>query len=172
MKILSDDVWKRRGFTLLWDEKALAELIQPDLVNSIRQFFAMVNHWPDELPANNGRTLVVAGLEGCLDLLAPNEAETWLESDLRTAILAFQETYNSEASLVFWLPTGKKRIRMNRAQESYTWVCAAPHQNELLDLGLLWAGAETDVGRIMDPECKNTDSDGPAWIGLNHPRLS
>ena len=35
-----------------------------------------------------------------------------------------------------------------------------------------WAGAEADVGRIIDPGCTNTDPDGPGWIGLHHPRLS
>ena len=74
---------------------------------------------------------------------------------------------------MFWLPTGKNRVKMNRATEAYSWVCAAPHSNQHLDLGrILWAGAETDVGRIIDPNCTNNDPDGPAWIGLHHPRLS
>jgi hypothetical protein len=173
MKILTGDVWKRRGFSLLWGERALSELAKPRNVQSIRQFFAMVDHWPEKLFDNDGDTLIVAGLEGCLDLLPPAEAETWMESDLWPAILAFQAEYVLEAALVFWLPTGKNRIRMNRATESYSWICSAPHSNQHLDLGrILWAGAEADVNRIMDPSSTNPDPDGPAWIGLHHPRLS
>ncbi|MBF0462704.1 MAG: hypothetical protein HQL87_15095 [Magnetococcales bacterium] len=173
MKILTDDVWKRRGFSLLWDEKALAALGKPCNVQSIRQFFALVGRWPEELPSNDGNTLVVAGLEGCLDLLAPPEAESWLESDLLAAILDFQSKFSGEAALVFWLPTGKNRIRMNGATETYSWICSAPRSQEHLDIGrILWAGAESDVLRILDPHCPNTDADGPAWIGLHHPRLS
>ncbi|WP_428565596.1 MAG: hypothetical protein ACP59X_04745 [Solidesulfovibrio sp. DCME] len=173
MKILQGDVWKRRGVSLLWGGETLSRLAQPQNVMSIRQFFAMVGNWPSDLPCNEGNTLVIAGLEGCVDLLEPTEAESWLESDMRPAILAFQDEYNLEAALVFWLPTGKNRVRMKSATEAYTWVCSAPHSNQQLDLGrILWAGAEEDVARIVDPNCTNLDPDGPGWIGLHHPRLS
>lgn len=173
MKILQGDVWKRRGVSLLWGSEALSGLAQPQQVVSIRQFFAMVGQWPEDLPCNGGNTLVVAGMEGCVDLMDPVEAETWLKSDLLPAVLAFQDEYSLEAALVFWLPTGKNRVKMNRATEVYSWVCSAPHSNQHLDLGrILWAGAEADVGRIIDPDCTNSDPDGPGWIGLHHPRLS
>lgn len=173
MKILQGDVWKRRGMSLLWSGDALSILTQPQNVLSIRQFFAMVGKWPDDLPCNGGDTLVVAGLEGCIDLMAPTEAELWLESDLFTAVLAFQDEYSLGAALIFWLPTGKNRVKMNPATESYSWVCSAPYSNQHLDLGrILWAGAEADISRIIDSESANTDPDGLAWIGLHHPRLS
>lgn len=173
MKILQGDVWKRRGFSLLWGGEALSALTQPQQVLSIRQFFAMVGRWPEDLPCNGGNTLVVAGLEGCVDLMDPLEAETWLKNDLLPAVLAFQDEYSLEAALVLWLPTGKSRVKMNPATESYSWVCSAPHSNQRLDLGrILWGGAESDVGRIIDPVCTNSDPDGPGRIGLHHPRLS
>jgi len=173
MKILQGDVWERRGVSLLWSAEALSRLTAPQNVVSIRQFFALAASWPDDLPSNGGNTLVVAGLEGCIDLMSPDEAEEWLKADLLPAILEFQDEYSLEAALVFWLPDGKRRIRMNRATEAYSWVCAAPNSGQALDLGrILWAGAEADVGRILDPSNANQDPDGPAWIGLHHPRLS
>jgi hypothetical protein len=173
MKVLQGDVWKRRGVSLLWAGETLSALSQPQKVVSIRQFFAMVGNWPGDLPSNDGDTLVVAGLEGCVDLLDPVAAEDWLKAEFLPAVLAFQDAYGLEAALVFWLPTGKSRVRMNRATEAYSWVCSAPHSNQHLDLGrILWAGAEADVGRIIDPTCTNADVDGPGWIGLHHPRLS
>ena len=142
-------------------------------VVSIRQLFALIGNWPADLPCNDGRALVVAGLEGCLDILKPADAEQWLENDFRPAILAFQDRYGLEAAIVFWLPTGKNRFRMNAATEAYSWLCSAPHSNVRLGLGrILWAGAEGDVRRVIDPGCTNTDADGPAWIGLNLSRLS
>lgn len=93
MKILQGDVWKRRGVSLLWDGDTLAVLTGPERVLSMRQFFALVGKWPAELPSNGGKTLVVAGLEGCLDLLAPPEAASWLQSDVLPALLAFQDEY-------------------------------------------------------------------------------
>jgi hypothetical protein len=172
MKTLKGDVWKRRGVSLLWEAEALSALSKPEDVVSIRQFFAMVGNWPNDLPCNDGNTLVVAGLEGCIDLMEPEEAEGWLKSEFLPAVLAFQDEYGL-GSLVFWLPTGKSRVRMNRATEAYTWICSAPHNNQQLELGrILWAGAEADVGRIIDPNNVNPDPDGAAWIGLHLPRLS
>ncbi len=172
MKILQDDVWKRRGVSLLWGGKALSALAQPQSVVTIRQFFALVGGWPDELPCNDGNTLVVAGLEGCIDLLEPDDAESWLKSELLPAILDFQDAYDKGA-LIYWMPSGKSRIKVNSATGQHLWVCSAPHSNQRLDLGrILWAGAEADVARIMDPAGTNQDPDGTAWIGLRHPRLS
>lgn len=173
MKVLHGDVWKRRGLGLLWDAKTMSALAQPHQVISIRQFFAMVGKWLGDLPCNDGRALVVAGLEGVLDIMKPADAQSWLEHDFSPAILAFQDKYGLEAALVFWLPTGKNRFRMNPATEAYSWLCSAPHGNQKLELGrILWAGAEGDVKRILDPESINQDADGPAWIGLNLSRLS
>lgn len=173
MKILQGDVWKRRGVSLLWGGETLSALTQPNQVVSIREFFSMVGKWPDDLPSNEGNTLVVAGLEGCMDLMEPSEAEIWLKEELLPAILAFQDKFTLEASLVFWLPTGKNRVKMNRATEAYSWICAPPFSNQHLDLGrILWAGAELDVGRIINPQSSSLDPDGSSWVGLHHPRLS
>ena len=85
----------------------------------------------------------------------------------------FQEEYGLDAALAFWLPSGRQRIRMNRATDTYSWVCAAPHSNDQLPIGrILWGGAEADARRILEPGNPNQDPDGPAWIGLHHPRLS
>ncbi len=173
MKLMQGDVWKRRGVSLLWGGDSLSSLTEPGSVVSIRQFFAMARSWPNDLPSNRGKTLVVAGVEGCIDIVEPVQAEAWLKSDLLPAVLAFQDEYTLAAGLVLWLPGGKKRVRMNRATEAYSWVCAAPHSDKQLELGrVLWAGSEGDASRIIDPDCTNTDPDGPAWIGLHHPRLS
>lgn len=173
MKILQGDVWKRRGVSLLWGGESLSALVEPGSVFSMRQFLSMIGTWPADLPSNDGKTMVVAGLEGCLDLLEPNDAANWLKTDVLPAMLAFQDEYDSEGALIFWLPTGKNRVKMSRATESYSWMCAAPHSNEKLDLGrILWSGAEVDVCRIIDPTNSNQDSDGPGWVGLHNRRLS
>jgi hypothetical protein len=173
MKTLHEDSWKRRGISLLWDSSALELLSSSQDAASIRQLYALVGHWPEDLPSNNGNSLIVAGLEACLDLLSPKDAEQWLENDLRSVILSFQSFYNSNAALIFWLPSGRQRIQMNRASETYTWVCAAPHNHQSVELGrILWAGAEADAARILNSKNTNVDPDGSAWIGLHHARLS
>lgn len=174
MKTMTDDTWTRRGINFLWDDETFAKLrSKPNTsILSIRAGWQLSNSWPDELPANDGRTLIVAGLDGCLDLLNPEDAANWITGSLRPFIQDFQSEYDGEGSLVFWLPNGGKRIIMNRASEQYLWHCAVP-KGDTLELGrLLWSGAESDVSRIINSQCTNQDPDGPAWIGLHHPRVS
>src|SRR3546814_270365 len=78
MKHTLDTVWQRRGTSWIWDEEARNQVCAADEVWSIRQFLRAAGKWPEDLPSNQNNTLVVAGLDGCLDLLNPNEAETWL----------------------------------------------------------------------------------------------
>lgn len=173
MRLAKDKTWSRRGLSLLWSPELLAEIAKPEEALSIRGFFDLARKWPDDLPSGGGQTLVVAGVEGCIDVLPPSEAETWLEEELRPRVLGFQEEYESQTALVFWLPAGRQRLRMTPATDSYLWLCAPPWQGQTLPLGrLLWSGAESDVGRIIDPREKNQDADGPAWGGLHQPRIS
>jgi len=74
MKQLRDTVWQRRGISWIWDNDAFASVTGPQDVVSMREFLRMVRNWPDELPSNSGDTLVVAGLDACLDLLTPEDA--------------------------------------------------------------------------------------------------
>ena len=173
MRGVNDLSWSRRGLTLLWGAAGLDHIVKPPQVLSIRQMFALSRAWPDELPAAEGNALVVAGVEGCLDTLSPGDASEWLEQDLRRVFLDFQDRYQNQAAMVFWIPGGKKRITMPRATEQYEWHCAGTAAGTSLPLGrCLWAGAEDEVRRILNPNEANLDLDGPGWIGLNHPRIS
>jgi hypothetical protein len=139
----------------------------------MRQLFAIAKSWPDRLPSGGGDTLVVAGFEALVDAVRPEDAAKWLEEDLKHVVLQFQDEYQGEAGLVFWVPSGRQRIRALPAQTGYVWLCAPAHKSETLPLGqIMWAGAESDAGRIMNPAEENQDVDGPAWIGLHHPRIS
>lgn len=173
MRTVEGDVWKRGGLSLLWGPEALGEIAKPAEVASIRDLFALAGKWPQDLPSNGGQTLVVAGVEGCIDCLSPEDAAEWIEGDLRPLLLNFQEEYEGQCALVLWLPTGNRRITMNRANETYLWKCNAPFSGREIELGrILWGGAESDAVRIIDIRASNRDPDGAAWIGLHHARLS
>lgn len=173
MRLIRDQSWTRRGISLLWNAEILSQLVTPEDVVSIRQLFMLVNHWPQDLPAAGGNALVVAGIDGCVDALTPEDAHLWLQADLKSCILSFQDEYEGQAGLVFWLPSGRKRISMTPATDAYLWRCAAPFSQQSLPIGqALWAGAESDAERIISTNESDLDIDGSAWIGLHHPRIS
>lgn len=166
MKQLRDSVWQRRGTSWVWDDEALAKVCAPSEVWSLRQFLLAVAHWPEELPSNKGATVVVAGLDGCLDLLMPADAENWLGADVKHAILSFQDSYGGEAALIFWLPSSVGRIRVNPATDAVAWRCAAPHSDQQLDFGrLLWGEAHEYPQEIVL-------RDGTKPAGLFHLRIT
>jgi len=142
MKQLRDTGWKRHGTSWLWDAEALAQVSTASEVWSLRQFVQASVHWPEDLPSNDSNTLVVAGLDGCLDLLSPTDAEGWLASAMKDAILSFQEFYDGQAALVFWLPSCAGRITINSATDAVSWRCAHPNAQENIDFGrVLWGEA-------------------------------
>ena len=146
MRQVLDTVWQRRGTSWLWDEEARNTVCAAGEVWSLRQFLQAAapgaQGWPDDLPSNGGQTLVVAGLEGSLDLLAPDQGEIWLGDTIKRAILSFQDEYAGEAALIFWLPQGQGRLRVQASTDAVTWLCEAPHRGQLLDFGrLLWGEA-------------------------------
>jgi len=138
-----DTVWQRRGTTWLWDNAALPLLGTAAEAWSLRRLLRTVDHWPGELPGNEGRVVVVAGLDTALDVLSPADAETWLNDVLKPTVLSFQAHFDGGGALVFWLPTGRGRIKVNAASDAVTWACAPPHQGEALAFGrILWGEAD------------------------------
>ena len=150
MKQLLDTVWQRRGVSWVWDAEALAQVCVVSEVWSLREFFRTVSHLPKDLPSNNGDTMVVAGLEGCLDLLSPSDAEIWLSDKIKKAILSFQDAYDGQAALVFWLPGGSGRITIHSATDSVLWRCAAPQSKSDIAFGrILWGEAREYPQEIL-----------------------
>lgn len=165
MRQLLDTVWQRRGTSWVWDEEARNQICAASEVWSLRQFLRAVAHWPDDLPSNGDQTLVVAGLDGSLDLLTPGDAETWLGDVIKPAVLSFQDKYQGDAALVFWLPTGHTRIKVQPSTDAVNWLCHTPHGHQL-DFGrILWGEANEYPQEILL-------RDGGRFAGLFHLRIT
>ncbi len=173
MRVERSDRWRRKGFSLLWQPQLLKDLTEATAVVSMREFFRLRKAWPEDLPSGGGDALVVAGLDGCLDAMTEADAVTWLENDLKSVVLSFQEHYEGQAALVLWVPSGRSRVVMGLADEEYLWRAAASRDAAQIPIGrCLWGGAEADVARILVSEEKSPDFDGDAYVGLHHPRIS
>src|ERR1051325_5825303 len=172
MSTINDTRWHRRGFTLLWDAQTLADLARPDEAITMREFLN-IRQWPDRLNSVHGNAMLVVGLEGCLDMLMPQDAEAWLNEDFRKQVFRFQSEYENQCALILWLPDGRQRVRKTPAADEYLWVCAPPHSDTNISIGRrLWSGAESDARRIIGSRQAPSDPDGFAWLGLYHPRIS
>lgn len=170
MRQIFDTVWQRRGTSWLWDEEARNTVCAADEVWSLRQFLQAAvpngNKWPEDLPSNDSQTLVVAGLDGSLDLLAPDQDEIWLGDTIKRAILFFQDAYAGEAALIFWLPQGDSRLRVQASTDAVSWLCEATHRGQQFDFGrLLWGEANEYPQEILLRE-------GAKAAGLFHLRIT
>ena len=166
MRQTVDTVWQRRGTSWLWDEEARNQVCVASEVWSLRQFLQSQGRWPDDLPSNDNQTLVVAGLDGCLDLLAPEQGEIWLGETIKSAILSFQDYYGGEAALIFWLPQGHSRLKQLVTNDAVLWLCEAPYRDNQIDFGrLLWGEANEYPQEILLRE-------GAKVAGLFHLRIT
>jgi len=168
MKELLDTVWQREGTSWVWDEQARNQICSASEIWSIRQFARSAKTpggWPKVLPSNNDRALVVAGLDGSLDLLEPDDAVAWLQEVFKPAVLSFQNAYDSNAALAFWLPTGRHRMLVQTISDTVCWLCRPPHDRQI-DFGrIMWGEANHYPQKIL--LCK-----GNKPAGLYYKRFS
>lgn len=162
---LTDDVWKRRGISILWDGDTLAHLQATDKVISLRRFFELYKtDWPeDEIPFINDDALMVAGLDVMIDALEPDEAVDWVEQQVYSKIQSFQSCFD-RCALIFWM-ADKSRWKENPGEISYDWWLSGKHKDQTFPIGrCIWNGAQNGVRRI--------ESQQGHWLGLYHPRIS
>lgn len=167
--LVNDDLWTRRGISLLWDADELNKLCQPSQVISLRRFRQLYEAgWPeDDLPLVNEVALVVAGLEACIDALPPEAMTEWLEQKIYPAIVDFQREVadgGGQAALVFWM-VEHSRLKHHVSEDSWMWHCSGEHRSHQIPLShCLFNGAQHDLKEIHDAKGNR--------LGLYHPRIS
>ena len=167
--LVNDDLWTRRGISLLWDADELNKLCRPSHVISMRRFRQLFDAgWPDDdLPLVNEVALVVAGLEACIDALPPNQTTEWLERKVYPAIVDYQREVadgGNQAALIFWL-VGHSRLKHHVSEDAWLWHCSGEHSSQQIQLShCLFNGAQHDLKEIHDSKGNK--------LGLYHPRIS
>jgi len=163
--VLLDDVWQRKGISVIWDNPVLAKLVKDNRAISLREFFSYYeNSWSNnDMPFINNDLLLVAGLDAALDTLEAQNAEEWVTQEVYKRIYDFQNWAEGQSALVFWM-SKQDRWKEHLESNRYTWLCDGRDRGKEIELGSgIWNGAQLSVRRI--------ESDG-RWIGLFLDRIS
>lgn len=171
--VISGNTWMRKGISLLWDSEELRKMTEIGQIQSVRQFLTNYQtEWPEELLSADGYAMVVAGLETILDLMDPENLNEWLEKVFYDALLSFQQAYEGQCGLIFWLPEGQKRIIHNITDGLFYWKLSGEYYGETIPLSrCLWNGAATDA-KLITRNSAVYDVTNRDCIGLFHPRIS
>jgi len=170
MGLVEDDVWKRRGFTILWDPTALGDVCaDPSEIISLRQFFAFQKKWPEELPSSNGSATIVTGLEGCIERVSLGDAEQWMADNIRLLMHQYQDHFSDDA-LIFWMPGGKSRVEEVATDDSFTWTT---YRKEKVNLSrALFGGVFNDANKLMRSHSDGRGQKATMWVGVHLLRIA
>ncbi|MBN2415250.1 5'-nucleotidase [bacterium] len=163
--VLLDDVWLRKGISVIWDNSMLTKLVRNNRAVSLREFFSYYkSNWPEEnMHFINEEMLLVAGLDAALDTLDAQSAEEWVTSEVYERIYDFQNWAEGQYALVFWM-SQKGRWKEQIESSRYTWLCDGKDRGKEIELGRgIWNGAQLSVSRIESES---------RWIGLFLARIS
>ncbi|MDZ4688262.1 MAG: hypothetical protein SH850_24580 [Planctomycetaceae bacterium] len=170
--VLHDDIWHRRGISLLWDADSLSTICTPQQVVSLRRFLQLhALGWPEaQVSLVNDKVLVVAGLESAIDALPPEESSEWLERVVYAAIVGYQTEVaygGTEAALVLWF-TDFRRFHYNTSDDTYYWHCTTEYKGRQIPISrCLFNGGQADARRIHTVDAKRDEH----WVGLYHPKV-
>lgn len=139
MQDMSSSGWQRRGSSVIFHKAMLGPMITGGHLVSLREALGWLNRWPAE-PPGGGNTVLVGGLEACLEVLTRQEAETFLAARVKPLILEFQYHWD-QRGLVFGFGGSERRFRLD-AQDQVVFSCPAGGAVRLSEF--LWNGAARD----------------------------
>jgi len=124
MKELSADSWKRQGSSIIWDKASLQALLPTASLVSLRQFLSWQDAWPARLPRSS-RTVLVAGLQTCMEALSPQQGEAFLLNRVQ-ALIRRQQGKLEQFGIIFGFPTASPRaFEVTQREEDISYKRAA-----------------------------------------------
>ena len=140
MRELLNDRWLRGGSSIIFSPTLLTQLIQSDLQISLQEVLSWRQKWPSQ-PPKGDRTVLVVGLETCLELLDADEAYTFLCKTIRPFIIEFQSTWD-QRGLVFGFNSSERQFKLD-SEEQVIFKGGKNNAQIHLSNGL-WNGAASD----------------------------
>ena len=140
MKRMGNTSWKRRGSSVIYGKSLLTPFVASSSMISLREALSWRGNWPDE-PPGDVDTILVAGLEACLDTMEANEAYDFLRQTVRPLIIAFQNRWDRRG-LIFGFNCSSRKFEID-AQEQVIFIGVKANTRIRLSNGL-WNGAASD----------------------------
>lgn len=166
MRDMSSSAWLRRGSSIVFDKQSLGPLITDGCLVSLREALSWVKSWPEDQP-DDRHTVLVGGLETCLEVLSPEDAEAFLRTRIKPFVLEFQSRWD-QRGLVFGFGTSEKSFEITATHEEVLFLRRDRKQVRLSYS--LWDGSATmNVTRLV----RNDSQTGKkVTIGYYVPRIS
>lgn len=166
MQEIDGTVWHRRGSSIVWDSAALAPLLAKNCLVSLREVLSWRKAWPAAFPTKNSAVLV-GGLEACLELLEPVEAENFLRQQVKPLIREFQRRWDSHG-LVFGFGASEGAFRVDAVNEEIRFV--RRNQTAVRLSFAMWDGSTgLQLSRLVQPFGATKSG---TTIGYYVPRIS
>lgn len=149
MNETTTNAWLRQGCSLIWDPDFLTPLLQKNSPVPLREVLLWSRQGFPAAPPVEGSTVLVAGLQTCLETLPPAQAFTLLRTLIQPMIRRWQDTWPSYG-LVFGLKCSWSQWRIDTNEHAHLRV----RTNDEIDVTFaLWNGAARGVLKlVVSPE--------------------
>jgi hypothetical protein len=147
MKELSADSWKRQGSSVIWDRDTLQSLLPVASLVSLRTFLTWHDAWPAQLPRNS-RTILVGGLQTCLELMSPTEGEAFLLQRVQ-ALISRQQSKMEQVGVVFAFHNATHRAFDVTHRDEEISYKRAGHPLMPLSVPLWGRGSSADIHLVL-----------------------
>ena len=166
MNTISNDVWKRKGSSVIFDQQSLAPFISSDAMISLRVFLQWQGRLPPDPPVPD-RTILISGLETVLETLHPEEANDFLIRRIRPLIIDIQNRWTN-TGVVFGFSTHPKAFEETSLNEEVLFK-RRDKKNVRLSDGLWDGSATVNMKRVVTDD---TQANNEKTVGYYVARIS
>ena len=166
MEEMSGTAWLHQGSSVVFDQLTLGRLIADGYLMSLRQALGWMGDW-SAAPPGDAPTVLVSGLETCLEVLPPSDAEQFLRCRIKPFIYEFQRHWG-QRGLVFGVGVTGKAFRTTMADEEILFV--RPDRTRVRLSRFLWDGSSSlNVARLLR---EDGETRKPITVGYHVQRIS
>lgn len=140
---MTADSWRRQGSSVVWHTELLTPLITEGKSVSLREALLWLEAFPSS-PTSS--TILIGGLQPCLELLEPGEGLEFLRKQILPLIRVIQDCWPN-VGLVFGMKGPGNLFRMDERDE-LVYMKLKESGEVSLSSGL-WSGAARDAFQIM-----------------------